>query len=195
MAEPVSARDLLHKARALYDAPDSPLARSAPSAWKTGFASGGEWMRQALEILRGTPPPGPARGFHALGLIKYGLAGTGALLCLALAFWLGQPLVVLLCVPVFYAIEAQMVFLFPLWLDGAARPFRDARAWTVRAGGTVAVMRVVLPLACTMLFGGFLGRGYVRSWCLGCLAVCVWYEELRRASQAAADAQEVLRPV
>jgi predicted MPP superfamily phosphohydrolase len=40
-------------------------------------------------------------------------------------------------------------------------------------------MRVVVPLACTMLFGGLAGRGFLRCWCLGCLAVCLWYEDLR----------------
>jgi hypothetical protein len=30
-----------------------------------------------------------------------------------------------------------------------------------------------------MLLGGLAGRGFVRSWCLGCLAVCLWYEDLR----------------
>ena len=43
-------------------------------------------------------------------------------------------------------------------------------------------MRVVLALAFTMLFGGLVGRGFLRSWCLGCLAVCLWYEDLRNAS-------------
>jgi hypothetical protein len=84
-----------------------------------------------------------------------------------------------LAAAIFYAVEAQMVFLFHLALDGSARPFADARCWTRRAGGTVAVMRVVVPLACTMLFGGLAGRGFLRSWCLGCLAVCLWYEDLR----------------
>jgi hypothetical protein len=40
----------------------------------------------------------------------------------------------------------------------------------------------VIPLAAVMLFGGVVGRGFVRSWCLGCLAVVVWYEDLRRAA-------------
>jgi predicted MPP superfamily phosphohydrolase len=30
-----------------------------------------------------------------------------------------------------------------------------------------------------MLFGGLVGRGFLRCWCLGCLAVCLWYEDLR----------------
>src|SRR5262249_35884759 len=92
---------------------------------------------------------------------------------------LGLPLLAPLAILVFYAVEAQMVFLFPLALDGSARPFRAARAWTRRAGGTLAVLRVVLPLAGVMLLGGMAGRGFVRCWCLGCLAVCLWYEDLR----------------
>ena len=40
-------------------------------------------------------------------------------------------------------------------------------------------MLTVIRLASVMLFGGFLGGGFLRSWCLGCLAVAVWYEELR----------------
>lgn len=56
---------------------------------------------------------------------------------------------------------------------------------TAQAGGTLRVMAVVMPIAATMLGGGFVGRGFLRSWCLGCLAVCIWYEDLR--SDPAAD--------
>jgi hypothetical protein len=114
-----------------------------------------------------------------LGLIKYGLATTAALVWAGAAWAEGLPLLAPFAVLVFYAVEVQMVFLFPLALDGSARPFRTARAWTRRAGGTIAAMRVVLPLAAVMLLGGLVGRGFVRCWCLGCLAVCLWYEDLR----------------
>jgi hypothetical protein len=191
MAEPVRVRDLLRAARAAYDAPSSPLARSASAAWRQGFASGGDWMSQALGLLRGTAPLNSPPRLQALGWIKYGLAGAGAAACIAVAILARLPLVAFLCIPAFYAIEAQMVFLFPLALDGSSRPFRDARVWTVHAGGTLAVLRTVLPIACTMLLGGFAGRGFVRSWCLGCLAVCVWYEGLRthRGLEVAASAR------
>jgi len=46
-------------------------------------------------------------------------------------------------------------------------------------------MKTVLPLAAMMLLGGFVGRGFVRSWCLGCLAVLIWYERLRTAGSNA----------
>jgi uncharacterized protein len=137
-------------------------------------------MRLALETVRGMPCPPQGAGYGLLGCTKYGLATAAALLWAGGAWALRLPLLAPLAVVVFYVIEAQMVFLFPLALDGSARPFRTARAWTRRAGGTFAVMRVVLPLASVMLLGGFVGRGFVRCWCLGCLAVCLWYEDLRK---------------
>jgi hypothetical protein len=182
MRDTLTADCLLARAAEVYDAPASPLPAAAARAARRGFASGAEWMRLALAVLRGgpvVPPPAPARGFQRVGLIKYGLAGGMALLWVLLVVYVQQPLLALLALPLFYAVEAQMVFLFPLALDGHPRPFREARRWTRAAGGTLRVMRTVVPLAAAMLGGGVLGRGFVRSWCLGCLAVCLWYEELR----------------
>jgi hypothetical protein len=136
-------------------------------------------MRMALAHLRGQSVPSTVPDLNALGVIKYGLAGGAALLVAAAAALLWSWPLLFLCVPAFYAVEAQMVFLFPLTLDGAAQPFRESRHWTLRAGGTLAVMSVVLPIAAFMLFGGFARQGFLRSWCLGCLAVCIWYEDLR----------------
>jgi hypothetical protein len=82
---------------------------------------------------------------------------------------------------VFYIVESQMVFLFPLALDGYTDPFRESRHYTSLAGGTFQVTATVIPLAVVMLFGGFAGRGFVRCWALGCLAVVLWYEDLRQA--------------
>ncbi len=175
----VRVRDLLTRAAQVYDAPESPLRTAARGAAFGGFASGARWMRLALETERGQPCPPTSLNFQRLGLIKYGLASGLALLwavavCAWHVAWLAP-----LAIVVFYAVEVQMVFLFPLALDVSARPFVDARRWTRRAGGTIAAMRVVLPLAGTMLFGGLAGRGFLRCWCLGCLAVCLWYEDLR----------------
>jgi predicted MPP superfamily phosphohydrolase len=138
-------------------------------------------MRLALEALRGRPCPPAALNFQRLGLLKYGLAGGVALLWAVAACAARLPWLVPLAAVAFYAVEAQMVFLFPVALDGSGAPFADARCWARRAGGTVPVMRVVVPLACFMLFGGLAGRGFLRSWCLGCLAVCLWYEDVRQS--------------
>jgi hypothetical protein len=183
MARTIRDRVLLRQATVAFDAPGTGLAESSWTAYRSGFRSGGRWMRQALEHLRGAPLAGPVSDLNALGLLKYGLASSAALLWVLLAFGLRLPLLGGLAVLVFYAVEAQMVFLFPLALEGDSHPFRSARRWTRRAGGTFQVMRVVLPLAGTMLFGGLAGQGFVRSWCLGCLAVCLWYEQIRRGEE------------
>ncbi len=188
MAERPWARELLRRAREIYDDPACPLEAASRGAWQGGFASGGEWMRLALAHLRGQGLVAPVRDFNALGVIKYGLACAAALLVATAAVGLPCWPLLVLCVPAFYAVEAQMVFLFPVALDGAARPFREARRWTVRAGGTLAVMAVVLPVAAFMLFGGFARQGFVRSWCLGCLAICTWYEDLRAAKVSVGSA-------
>src|SRR5579872_6495692 len=175
----VRVRDLLRRAAQWYDAPGSPLRAAAAGTTLGGRATGAQRMRLALETVRGRPCPPTACNYQWLGLIKYGLAGGVALLWAVAACAWHVPWLVPLAAITFYAVEAQMVFLFPLALDGSGRPFGDAWRWTRRAGGTVAVMRVVVPLACTMLFGGFAGRGFLRCWCRGCLAVCLWYEDLR----------------
>jgi len=180
MFETISARRLLTQAAGLFDSPDNWLASSGRTAWRTGFASGGRWMREALELLRKQPVAGSVVDLNRLGILKYVLACSAAFVWLLVVMYWRRPLLAVFGVPVFYLVEAQMVFLFPLALDGSPHPFRDARRWTRQAGGTVAVLRVILPVAAMMLFGGLLGRGFVRSWCLGCLAVCIWYERLRQ---------------
>jgi hypothetical protein len=147
-------------------------------------------MGLALDEHRGHPETHASSAAIAaarIGWVKYGLSALVALVPIAAALATGAWPVATLAVPAFYAVEAQWVFAFPLALDGAPRPLRTARAFTRRAGGTLAVMRVVMPIAGSMLFGGFAGRGFVRSWCLGCLAIVLWYEaELARGRSCSA---------
>lgn len=179
MAHRTSAGDLIGRACERFDCATNGLAAAASGAWRGGFAAGGHWMWLALSDLRGAALPTIACNCNRLGVVKYALAIFAASVPIGLAVVLRQPCVAIAAVPVFYAVEVQFVFLFPLALDGCATPFRTSLRWTRLAGGTVAAMRVVLSLAIVMLFGGFVGRGFVRSWCLGCLAVCIWYEDVR----------------
>src|SRR6516225_5575308 len=114
----VHVRDLLARAAERYDAPGSPLRAAAAGAARGGFASGAQWMRLVLETLRGRPCPPTAFNYQRLGLIKYGLAGGVALLWAVAACAWHVPWLVPLAAVAFYAVEAQMVFLFPLALDG-----------------------------------------------------------------------------
>lgn len=175
------ARKLITRASTLYDDPLLPFARSAQDGWRGGFASGADWMRLVMQTLRNIPISCVTAPYNVLGIFKYGIAAICALIYGAIVIAAGWWILLPGCALVFYAVEAQMVFLFPLAIEGHAQPLRNSLRWTRRAGGTLPVMATVMQLAVVMLFGGFLGRGFVRSWALGCLSVVLWYEELRDA--------------
>ena len=175
--ERITVHGLLTQARELYDCKDERLEEKARSCLRYGFRGGAEWMREVLTILRhGQIPQGQAN-FALLGIIKYTLSFFGLVITIPL---LGYIVGLILGGVLFYLIESQMVFLFPCVLDGVAHPFRESRARTVQSGGTFKVMRTVFGLGVVMLLGGCFGYGFVRSWCLGCISILIWYEELRK---------------
>jgi len=136
-------------------------------------------MTTVLSNLRGRDVVLHRAPFTRLGITKYALASAVALLVagafVVLRLWALVPLAVL----AFYVVEVQMLFVFPLAIDGHRRPFRESRRLMLRIAGTARAVGTVLPIAAYMLLGGFLGRGFLRCWCLGCLAVCIWYEDAR----------------
>ncbi|MCB9891401.1 MAG: metallophosphoesterase [Planctomycetes bacterium] len=144
-----------------------------------GFQSGGEWMVAALQCIRKANVVSCDTRFARAGTLKYAACTLLGILCAALAYhvatWLAAPGFVL----GFYALEARLVFLFPVMIDDGVRAWASTGRWVVAAGGVLRSMSIVLPLAIVMLTGGFLGRGFVRSWLLGCTAVLLWYEDLR----------------
>lgn len=184
------AATLLARAARCYDEPRHGLASAAAIAARGGFAGGAEWMRRALGVIRGAPPNGAAR-FTRLGVVKYALASGAALLLPAIALALRTPLVAALLLPLaigaFYAVESRFVFAFPCALDGAAHPLRASHALVVRASPACAATWTVARIAASMVVGGLLGRGFLRSWAIGCLAVLLWYEEARAAAAAALE--------
>jgi hypothetical protein len=179
-AQMISAQKLLQQAAALYDDRSSPLAQQSQHAWKGGFYSGAAWMELVLSELRGQPQRSVPQCLQGFGILKYTLTSIAALIVVAIAIKTQIYPFILLCIPAFYAVEVQMVFLFPITLDRLPHPFRTSLQWTQYAGGTIAAMRIVLVLAVVMLLGGLLGKGFVRCWCLGCLAVVLWYEQIRK---------------
>jgi hypothetical protein len=170
---------LLRRAAKGFDASPELRAAARVSAPR-GFQGGVEWMALAQAGLRGTAAVVPARGALRAGLLKYGAAAAaGGVVAVALApvAWIPAAVAAVLA---FYAVEAQGVFVFPALASGVAAPWRESRARVDEAGGTFAVVARTLVIAAVMLFGGLAGRGFLRSWCIGCLAVVLWYEALRR---------------
>ncbi len=172
------ARALWIDAAKLYDEPQSGLQAAARAATCGGFAAGAAWMRVALGVVRGNTPMGCAR-FGWLGFWKYTLCGLLALLALCVC-WRLPMLAVPVAILVFHAVEVRLVFVFPLALDGEAAPFRVSHRLVARTLPPGSAMARIALIAAGMLFGGLFGRGFVRSWCIGCLAVVLWYEEARR---------------
>lgn len=174
------SRTFLREAAQIYDRSRGLDASAKSIVWRKGFSSGADWMRLAMEDLRCQRLPEVNASFTCLGLAKYALSSLAALLALGCAVFI-HPALALLAIPAFYAVEVQWVFLFPAALDGSAHPWTDSRQLMRRHAGTLAAMSIVLPFAWRMLSGGFFGQGFMRSWCIGCLAVVLWYEECRNA--------------
>jgi hypothetical protein len=156
------------------------LQEAARELAPRGFRGGAEWMALALAVMRGTRVEPPRAGATGAGLAKYAAATAGggvAALLLAPIHWSAAAAGF---VAAFYLIEAQGVFVFPALAAGSPAPWKESRALVGSAGGTLPVVARTVVLAAVMLLGGFAGRGFLRSWCIGCLAVVIWYEGLRR---------------
>lgn len=144
-----------------------------------GFAAGAQWMAKALSVVRGNAVTVPELPWNRMGIAKYGAALLAMSFGVLAAAATGRLLLLVFAPLLFYAVEAQFVFLFPILLDGSGTPWRDSLRFTRRAGGTISVMTTVMPIAVVMLFAGVAQRGFVRGWCLGCLAIVLWYEKLK----------------
>lgn len=171
------ARQLLREAAVVLDRHPR-LLRAAGSV--RSFHAGGRWMRLGLRALRTTRMPRLTRSLEALGWRKYltcvACAAGWAVICLAF----GTSWLLPLCIVAFYVAEIHRLFAFPLAIDRVDDP-RAVHAGLLDIVRPHDALLTVMVLACVMLLGGILGRGFVRSWCLGCMAVLIWYEDARRA--------------
>lgn len=173
----ISAKGWLRQAKALLLAHPE-LEHAARSVH--GFAGGGAWMVHALSVLRDRPIAPKQRRFRAIGLRKYGLCLSAGAAAVTAAWTGGAICAIALGLLAFYAVEARGVFDFPAAIDYGARARLASRALFRRAGGTLTILSRVLPIAAFMLCGG-LARARPRwSFVVGCLAILLWYESLRR---------------
>jgi len=156
----------------------APKAPALPQIKATEvFEAGALWMGGCLAQIRETP--GDRRlsaSFTAYGYLKYGLASGAAALWVLLTSMSDWPYLFPLGILVFYLVEVNFLFLFPILLDGRQRPISTSFRMT-RNLGYIYAMKNLAAIASRMLFGGFAGRGFKRSWLMGCLAVLFWYEK------------------
>ena len=173
MRERTSARALLERAVALYDA-NPALETEAYAAARTGFSGGLAFLSRHA----GTRP-GQVNGHH-IGIAKYGACVVFAFGVSAFTGWLLPDAHFALVTPAafalaFYALESRLVFVFPAAAHGDVHPF--ATSW--RLTRHERALGVVVPIASWMLFGPLFGQGLVRPWTTGCLAVSLWYRDVR----------------
>ncbi|MEZ5979929.1 MAG: hypothetical protein R3F34_17195 [Planctomycetota bacterium] len=156
------------------------------------FDAGAEWMRDALTHLRGERPDGVA-DFVALGLVKYAAASVTALAAASLALlpWiqgaaptsggsaLAPSIALVPAVAAFYLVEVRFVFAFPCALDGATRPLVASHRLVARIG-TLRALGELVPIAARMALGLLAPRRARTRWATGCLAIVLWYEDVKR---------------
>jgi hypothetical protein len=149
-----------------------------------GFSDGGGWMASALSAVRTRRVAPKEPRFLALGLRKYGLCLLAAGSAAAVASMAGTACAVALGLLAFYAVEARRVFDFPAAIDYGRRARTASWALHRRAGGTLTILTRVLPIVAFMLLG-WLANGRPRWNCVvGCMAVVLWYESVRRREDA-----------
>ncbi len=145
------------------------------------FSTGGRWMFYWMQILQFDEKRTLQHGinFAFYGLFKYAISGAVFLITLFFLWplgWMYAPLSII-C---FYAVEVQLMFLFPLLIDQSPAPLRESRTMT-RSIGTIYTVLVILPIGVFMLLGLFHWKNPLKHWYLGCLAVVIWYILERKA--------------
>jgi hypothetical protein len=145
-----------------------------------GFGGGGAWMAEALSALRRRRVAPKASRFAALGWRKYALCLVAGGSAAALGSTAGTACAVASGLLAFYAVEARQVFAFPVAIDYGRRAPTASRVLHRRAGGTLTILTRVLPIAAFMLLGWLANGRPRRNFVVGCMAVVLWYESVRR---------------
>ncbi len=159
-----------------------PTTVSSGYNWQL-FANGARWMHAQMDDLSGIQTEfDDGINFAFYGWMKYGVSLTAGVLSGVLLFSL-HPLLLPLCLLIFYFCEVQFLFLFPLLIDNVPKPVYTSIRQTATIGIWKA-MKVILPVGIRMLLGLFNVKAPLRNWYTGCLAVLIWYQyEVRNRLQ------------
>jgi hypothetical protein len=150
----------------------------------TLFPTGARWLYDRLNLLNGnidgnnTQVFNPRINYNLYGFLKYGICLLG---CSITAWWLSKYSMLLmpLSIFVFYLLEAQLLFLFPLLIDNSPAPVVASIRTAFRIGILKCVFTVI-PIAIFMIIGLFRKKDATRNWQIGCIAILIWYiDEVR----------------
>ena len=141
------------------------------------FSKGAAWMTARLNEMDNhkTTRFDPSIPFNAYGWFKYGLCISACIISAFLLFPL-HFLLVPLSIVVFYFLEVQLLFLFPLLIDQVKQPILTSIKITYHLG-VFKCMGTVMPIAFWMLWGIFSKNQPFRNWHVGALAILIWYKD------------------
>jgi len=159
----------------LYDSSEM-LQKESLHAYKGGFPSAVKWMRLALQILRSKEIPERNIPYSFLGFIKYGLAGFTFILYIIFIIHIKYYIFLPFAIVLFYGIEVQFLFLFPLAIDGISKPIYHSLNCKVKGGRFASIFGVIV-IAIFMISGILPQKSFFRNWSVGCIAVLIWYED------------------
>ncbi|MDO6432784.1 hypothetical protein Q4E93_19410 [Flavitalea sp. BT771] len=166
-------RHLIAASRAHLAKYPAPAPVSGPM---TMFPGGARWMYDRLNELDGGAirPFDPEINYTLMGYLKYGICLTGA----SLACWWSlqyDPFLLPLSILVFYLLEVQFLFLFPLLIDGAKQPILSGIREVLRIG-VIRCLLTVIPLSIFMMTGLLRRKNNFHHWYIGCLSILIWYK-------------------
>ncbi|MEZ4813802.1 MAG: hypothetical protein R3A80_01160 [Bdellovibrionota bacterium] len=143
------------------------------------FHKGAKWMHKALEQHRGGAFEFPNHSYNFLGCLKYFCSSLILVLFLAFGLFFSYWPLIALSIPAFYIVEVQLIFLFPVAIDGSKRPLQDA--WKLRRKSTslIEILPITMLIAAHMLSAVFMPQKAIYRWCTGCLAILLIYEGTR----------------
>ena len=146
--------------------------------WRHVFSKGGFWMfiwLQRLQFRQERVVPDATRLTY-YGLLKYGICLASCFVaCLVffhLHFW-RLPFSIIL----FYILEIQALFLFPLLIDRVPYPIMTSVKLTYSIG-YFRVLFTVMMIGIFMVSGLLNKKNPLKNWYIGCLAVVIWYVEI-----------------
>lgn len=143
------------------------------------FRSGAIWMYARICELDNTSRPAfdDSIRFGLYGIIKY----TVSLLCFVLSLvWMLNycPLLAPLAIVCFYFAEVHFLFLFPLLIEKVPHPCLRSIQLTYQIGITKTIFTVMV-IGIFMVIGLFNISKPLRNWYIGCLAILLWYCEIK----------------
>ncbi|MFL5763111.1 MAG: hypothetical protein ACJ77K_04155 [Bacteroidia bacterium] len=165
-------RELIKRSAELYKKNEADSISLSVSVFQTGA----QWMQQMMKQMdEDTPDLDPAISFSKYGTLKYTLCllafFVSAFLFYKINRWL-LPLSVL----IFYMVEIQFLFLFPVLISRLPNPVSKSIQMTFETG-TMKAIFTVIPIAAFMLTGLFNLRNPYRNWHIGSLAILIWYSD------------------